>query len=250
MCYNGAVLEIAGRRCERPRPGTGKDQFPMQPQYTTKVCSRCKRELPAAAFNKCKDSKSGLASYCRECQHEAFAKFYADNHDHCLTRRKEYYQAHAEESREKRRIYYRLHHARALASLKKWRQHNPDKVRAADKRHYQRTKGATIALVARWQSAHREQSNGYKRKWLKEHPLKGREFHHRRRAREAAAAVGTVDLNAIWLRDHGICHICGLPVDRANAHFDHVIPLAKGGAHSMDNIKVSHATCNLRKGAK
>jgi 5-methylcytosine-specific restriction endonuclease McrA len=32
--------------------------------------------------------------------------------------------------------------------------------------------------------------------------------------------------------------------------FDHVIPLAKGGPHSMDNVKLSHFGCNSRKGAR
>lgn len=34
---------------------------------------------------------------------------------------------------------------------------------------------------------------------------------------------------------------------RADLHFDHVIPVSRGGAHSMDNIKSAHAVCNLRK---
>jgi len=32
-------------------------------------------------------------------------------------------------------------------------------------------------------------------------------------------------------------------------HFDHVVPLSKGGPHTTENIRPSHSTCNLKKGA-
>ena len=58
-----------------------------------------------------------------------------------------------------------------------------------------------------------------------------------------------VDYVAI-LAEHGMtCHICREPIaGRADLHFDHVIPLAKGGPHHADNIRPSHALCNIRKG--
>jgi len=46
-----------------------------------------------------------------------------------------------------------------------------------------------------------------------------------------------------------ICHICRKKVRLSQLHFDHVIPLAKGGEHSERNIAVSHGRCNQRKSA-
>lgn len=37
---------------------------------------------------------------------------------------------------------------------------------------------------------------------------------------------------------------------KSERHLDHVIPLSRGGAHSEDNIRVTHARCNLKKGTK
>lgn len=37
---------------------------------TTKVCTKCGRELPLSEFNKSKKSNDGLQSYCKECQSE------------------------------------------------------------------------------------------------------------------------------------------------------------------------------------
>lgn len=81
-------------------------------------------------------------------------------------------------------------------------------------------------------------------------PDKRRERVMRRNARKKAAQIGTVDYQRIWDRDKGICWICGTKVDRRNCHFDHVIPLAKGGAHSEENIAVSHSWCNQHKNSR
>jgi 5-methylcytosine-specific restriction endonuclease McrA len=35
-----------------------------------------------------------------------------------------------------------------------------------------------------------------------------------------------------------------------NLHIDHVIPISKGGTDTLDNVRPSHAKCNLSKGNK
>lgn len=57
---------------------------------------------------------------------------------------------------------------------------------------------------------------------------------------------------AAILAEHGMtCHICTGEIESlTDLHFDHVIPLARGGEHSAANIRPSHAVCNLRKGAR
>ena len=49
-----------------------------------------------------------------------------------------------------------------------------------------------------------------------------------------------------------VCHICGEAIEdgatgAGKLNFDHVIPLAKGGRHSAENIKPSHFKCNRAK---
>jgi 5-methylcytosine-specific restriction endonuclease McrA len=62
-------------------------------------------------------------------------------------------------------------------------------------------------------------------------------------------------------RDGYDCYLCNLPVElTANhivgqpgwelyPHIDHVIPLALGGHDTLDNVKITHAKCNMVKGA-
>ena len=55
-----------------------------------------------------------------------------------------------------------------------------------------------------------------------------------------------------------VCGICGLPVDFKQKYphplspcIDHIIPLAKGGHPSdIDNLQLSHWTCNRQKADK
>lgn len=51
---------------------------------------------------------------------------------------------------------------------------------------------------------------------------------------------------------HGLCGLCGEPLEhypmRAH-HVDHIRPLAEGGTDTRDNVHLTHALCNARKGA-
>ena len=56
------------------------------------------------------------------------------------------------------------------------------------------------------------------------------------------------------------CHICNEPIDltaprikvpgwERGLHLDHVVPLSRGGADTLDNVKPAHGLCNAAKGA-
>ena len=58
-----------------------------------------------------------------------------------------------------------------------------------------------------------------------------------------------------------ICYLCGLGIDllaprkcgvkgwEQGLHIDHVVPIAKGGSDTLQNVRPSHGLCNLRKWA-
>lgn len=112
---------------------------------------------------------------------------------------------------------------------------------------------ASAARGAEYRSRHgvSELAKERQRRWYADNPERSREQVRRYQARKAAALVGKVSYPAILERDGMHCHICDTEIPSLDdLHFDHVIPLSKGGPHSEDNIKPSHAACNLSKGAR
>jgi hypothetical protein len=51
----------------------------------------------------------------------------------------------------------------------------------------------------------------------------------------------------VWSRDGGRCVRCG---SKEELHFDHIIPVAKGGGNTSANIQILCQTCNLKKSDK
>ena len=57
-------------------------------------------------------------------------------------------------------------------------------------------------------------------------------------------------------RDQWICQLCSLPISKTLQHpdpmsptLDHIIPLSRGGVHSLSNSQAAHRICNMRKWA-
>ena len=85
--------------------------------------------------------------------------------------------------------------------------------------------------------------------------------HRRRVAIKSAMVDSDITVMGLFKRDRGVCAICGKPCDlndyeRRNGYFiagnnypsvDHIIPLAKGGEHSWDNVQLAHRICNVIK---
>jgi hypothetical protein len=75
----------------------------------------------------------------------------------------------------------------------------------------------------------------------------------RRRAQKLGTATGPVRIDEVVARDKGRCHICRGRVSRKpyphprSRSMDHVIPLSRGGTHTLDNVRLAHLQCNVAK---
>lgn len=81
---------------------------------------------------------------------------------------------------------------------------------------------------------------------------------HRVHLKRSAQARGEViTIVALIERDGDACYLCGVAVrddvpigHPLKANIDHVIPISKGGQHTLDNVRVACRGCNSAKGAK
>lgn len=64
------------------------------------------------------------------------------------------------------------------------------------------------------------------------------------RARGAREAFTT---DKLFIRDNGKCRYCGVKLNKANATWDHYIPVSLGGDNSWTNAVLACQSCNMRK---
>jgi hypothetical protein len=207
-----------------------------------KTCTKCKDELPLESFPKDRSRKDGLNNKCRACCLKQWQEWRAKN----LERSQQYHREYRARNPEKVALWASRHAkpapGKAAEYSRAWRDKHPD---------------LHLANARSWRQSNSDKVAAASKKWREDHPERHAQRSARYKARKRANTVEPVDYASIIERDGSMCHICGEAVDMAlpkyhpkSKSFDHVIPLAKGGPHSMDNVKLSHFGCNSRKGAR
>lgn len=69
----------------------------------------------------------------------------------------------------------------------------------------------------------------------------------RKRAQESTRVV-PVNRELVAERDGWRCAICGKRVTRKTWSLDHIVPLARGGSHTYENVTLAHLRCNIARG--
>lgn len=148
---------------------------------------------------------------------------------------------------------------RARNARSSWASRNPEKRRAAVKKYRDANREKCIAASLRsiakkpqvakaWVEQNRVKVRGYKKKWVKSNPDQIRLKRHKRRALE----VGRVSKDIIQKlseAQRGKCANCRCLLG-ADFHLDHIVPLARNGAHADENMQLLCAACNWSKSSK
>ena len=79
-----------------------------------------------------------------------------------------------------------------------------------------------------------------------------------RKARESSQVLEKFDPVAVFERDGWVCYLCGQATpqalrgtrDQRAPELEHIVPLSKGGSHSMANTACACRGCNMRKGIR
>lgn len=182
----------------------------------TKICSKCKRELPIENFQSDRSSKDGFYSSCKDCKRIYRAnnkKMLADNQ---AIRR----QSQKERLAEYGAKYRKEHKTEAAEYQAKYQpQYYQDNRDAIIKRAIEYSKSPIGKLVT----------------------AKARQT---RRARKWGVHREKIDPLKIFIEFEHRCFICGR---EDNLTLDHIVPLYSGGADANSNLSVLCFNCNSTK---
>jgi 5-methylcytosine-specific restriction endonuclease McrA len=208
------------------------DALALANDVVAKVCKRCQKIKSFDEFSKDKHGKYGLCSICKLCDRERGKSYYKTHYEQEHAKKLAYARDHKSEAIIRHRRWYIANREMRIIQIKKYRLDNPEWWK-----NYQ----------ALWVKNNPDKVKEKYSRWRKTHVEKTRERCRRRKALLRKNKIGKVDYQQILWRDGFYCHICGELVNPQDVQFDHIIPLSKGGPHSMDNISVAHAKCNMKK---
>jgi 5-methylcytosine-specific restriction endonuclease McrA len=166
--------------------------------------------------------KDGLSNWCKSCGRE----YKRAKNEHIVQYRKEWYKS----------------------NKKRMSQHN--------KEWYEANKEYKNHRNKEWYDANKERKLNYMRGYRQTD--KGKLVHrlseHNRRANKKYNTTSGDRLTTeqiVYLTEiYTECAYCNTPLTPDNTHLDHIHPLSKGGAHSIDNVTLACKDCNLRKNDK
>lgn len=125
---------------------------------------------------------------------------------------------------------------RKRARMAKWRVKNKKEIRAKNLAYYQANKVDLRLVSANYAARHRDDCR-----------LKSSRY----RARLASQVRGEVtvrDLKRMLRHYRNECAYCSVKLTKV--HWDHVIPLARGGTHAIGNLVPTCPSCNTSKGKR
>lgn len=197
------------------------------------------------------DKKRRDAAYYarnREKIKQRASQWQKDNPEKCAIKNSRWNKAHREYWRKRAKRYAEMH---------------PERIKAATLKHYHtRIKADPVLKLRR---------KVQRRQWTLRHPNYQKEHYSRYKLtptgkakiraaslkRRSLKKAATVNLKSIteWIKriksqPTAVCYYCEKRIPSNHVHFDHIVALANGGAHSVENLCVSCNSCNSSKGAK
>lgn len=184
----------------------------------SKTCNNCSLEKSLDCFSPLPKGKLGRRAKCKECEAK-IAKI----------RRKKNPQAHK-------------------ASVEKYRVSHPEIIARKNAKYYQKHKIRLVKKTQQWRKNNPEKYAEHNR--LKE---------HRRRARKLENGTEPYTEKQVLELYGKLCHICESKINLSaprkvgtkgwekGLHIDHIVPISKGGSDTLDNVRPTHALCNLKK---
>jgi 5-methylcytosine-specific restriction endonuclease McrA len=217
------------------------------PKCNRLICSDCHKWKRIDLFSVDNRNSSGRQSRCKRCQ----SLWVTDHKDYL----KEYDRRRYINSPEK-----------FIAKTRNWRVNNPNKYKDQNKNYYLKNKEKVaeysrkryldnreyfLAKQREWVERNKEWVSKYKKNWASRNKESTRVSSQKCRARRLEAMGNDIITLEEWLRVLDFyghrCLCCG---NDENISMDHIVPLSRGGKHSIDNVQPLCKSCNSKKSTK
>jgi 5-methylcytosine-specific restriction endonuclease McrA len=171
--------------------------------------------------------------------------------------------------REYTKLYRSKYPEKAKESQRKYKSNNPEKVmeimRKSHSKYYKENrttvlqknrewkasnKALALELTRQWQVKNADRYHEYNKQWKKENADKVCLQGQKRRAskRGSGGTITAKEWRELQNKYDNKCLCCGKTGGKLT--LDHVVPLALGGTHTIDNAQPLCSLCNSKKGAK
>lgn len=125
-----------------------------------------------------------------------------------------------------------------------WKTENPERKRELNRASRDRHRQAEYAQNRARRAVNKDRYRAMVRDWEKRNPGALADYRARRRQRKKTGRVTTRDWLRLVRRYDSRCFYCG---EAAAMTMDHIVPLSRGGKHTIGNIVPACLSCNSSK---
>lgn len=217
----------------------------------TRFCPKCQCETERKAN-----------SDCKPCAKVRAAIWAAKNSDRLKASsaawraaNSEQLKAHRVENLEKinteKRAWAAANKEKVQASNLNFRKANPEKIRAISMAYRKANHEKVITATKAWRAANQDKTKAYSLEYAAKNFEVRRIYEQNRNARKRTNG-GTLSkglASKLFKLQKGKCPCCKQLLGDTY-HLDHIVPIAKGGSNTDDNIQLLRQRCNNQKSAK
>ena len=230
-----------------------------------KYCAKCQVETERHARGQCsqcvrvRNAVWGKAN--REYKCAATAAWVKANPERSRAATIAWAKANPERDKANKAAYRAANPEKVSAANAAWRASNPEKYKATQAvwraanpekiKRYAASPERAKAYAVAYRAANPEKVKAAISKWMAAHPSAWRIYNQNRRARKLEnGGKLSRGLSAKQFKlQRGKCPCCKKPLGEV-FHLDHILPLARGGSNTDNNIQLLRASCNQQKSAK
>jgi len=198
---------------------------------TVKYCSRCKNHKSTTFFGKNKSTKDGMQSQCTQCRKDKWHEDKIKNPQKHYLAGKAWRENNKEKKAKADRLWAQNNRKKSNEIKQRWKKNNPEKNKLVNKNYLQKNKNVLSEKNKQWALKNPEKKN------LKE---------ARRRAKKLNNGIFLVYSYEVKQMMQKPCFYCGQKAE----HIDHIIPISRGGRHSIGNLIQACSKCNISKNNK